>query len=57
MGLRAKSFHDFNILKLKGQQHILSFGEYSLKKYGTDNRLKRRKVISYFYKNLFKRIK
>ena len=57
MGLRAKSFHDFNILKLKGQQHILSFGEYSLKKYGTDNRLKRRKVISYFYKNLFKSIK
>ena len=57
MGLKSKSFSDFNILKLKGQQQLLTFGEYSQKKYGTKNRLKRRKVITYFYKNIFKNVK
>lgn len=57
MGLKSKSFSDFNILKLKGQQQLLTFGEYSQKKYGTNNRLKRRKVITYFYKNIFKNVK
>ena len=44
------SFSDFQKLILEGRQKILTFGEYSrLRPY---NRVNRRKVIYYFYKNI-----
>ena len=52
---KTKSFSEFNILYLGGEQRILTFGEYSQKNY---NRINRRKVIYYFYKkpnNIFKK--
>ena len=46
------SFSNFQKLNLRGQQKLLTFGKYSQKrKY---NRVNRRKIISYFYKNLSK---
>ena len=45
----SKSFSDFQLLQLNGEHKLLTFGEYSnLKKY---NRINRRKLIFYFYKN------
>jgi len=54
MVLKAKSFSDFQKLALKGQICLLTFGQYSHKTRGISNKYKRRKVISYFYKNLLK---
>jgi hypothetical protein len=48
---KANSFSEFNILHLGGEQRLLTFGEYSRKSY---NRINRRKVIYYFYKNCLK---
>ena len=52
--VKAKSFHDFNKLCLKGKQKILSFGEYCSKINTTKD--KRRKVITYNYNNLLRRL-
>ena len=52
MGLKAKSFQDFQCLHYYGQQKILSFGQYSMKTLGQPNKEKKRKIIYYFYKNL-----
>lgn len=49
---KAKSFNDFHKLALKGQICLLTFGQYSQKTRGISNKYKRRKVISYFYKNI-----
>lgn len=54
MFIKAKSFHDFHKLALKGQVVLLNFGEYSLKTVGENSRFKRRRVIEQFYKNLLK---
>lgn len=47
---KSNTFNDFNKLLLKGQQILLTFGEYSNKTAGTSSKLKRRKIIKYFYK-------
>ena len=44
------SFNDFKELKLAGQQKILNFGKYTQKEKSSKNN--RRKIISYFYRNL-----
>lgn len=49
---KAKTFHDFNKLILKGEQILLTFGEYCMKNIGNSNPAKRRKVITYFYKKI-----
>ena len=48
------SFSDFQKLTLGGSQRVLTFGEYCQKKYNNVNKINRRKVIQYFYKNLRK---
>lgn len=47
-----KSFNDFTELELKGQQKIMSFGTFCSK--SIQNKTNRKKVIEYFYKNLYK---
>ena len=48
------SFNDFNKLNLEGKQNILSYGTFvSINKNSTKE--KRRKVIKYFYQNLYNR--
>ncbi len=44
------SFNDFEKLKLLGQQQLLTFGEYTQK--DNSNKNNRRKIISYFYRNI-----
>lgn len=46
------SFSDFQKLNLGGSQRVLTFGEYCEKNYNNLNKINRRKVIKYFYKNL-----
>jgi len=46
------SFSDFQKLTLGGSQRILTFGEYCQKNYNNVNKINKRKVIQYFYKNL-----
>tara|TARA_B100000424_G_C22689852_1_gene377157 strand:+ start:304 stop:522 length:219 start_codon:yes stop_codon:yes gene_type:complete len=46
---KTQSFNNFNELELKGEQNILTFGKISSK-----NKTNRKKVIEYFYKNLYK---
>ena len=55
MFIKAKSFHDFHKLALKGQVVLLNFGEYSLKTVGEKSKFKRRRVIKQFYKKLYKK--
>jgi len=50
---KSNTFNDFNKLLLKGQQILLTFGEYSNKTAGTSSKLKRRKIIKYFYKKIW----
>lgn len=47
---KAHTFHDFNKLILRGNQIILTFGQYCAKNMGSSTPSKRRKVIQYFYK-------
>ena len=54
MFLKANSFNDFEKLILKGQLKMLSFGQYSFSKFTNPTKNKKRKVITYFYKNLLK---
>lgn len=49
--IKNLSFNNFDLLNLKGEQKHLSYGKYCQK---NNNKINRRKVISYFYKNLFK---
>lgn len=53
---KSYTFNDFNKLILKGEQILLTFGQYSSKTSGLSNKLKRRKVIKYFYKKIQKKI-
>ena len=46
---RHKSFNNFNDLHLKGEQSIMTFGKSTSK-----NKNTRKKLIEYFYKNLYK---
>lgn len=48
------SFNDFEKLIFSGEQKKLTFGEYSQKKNSDKN--KRRRIISYFYKNLYSKL-
>lgn len=50
--IKVSSFNNFEILNLKGYQKHLSYGEYCQTK--NNNKINRKKVISYFYKNLSK---
>ena len=52
MPFKVVSFNDFQILCLKGQQKLLSFGEYSCKLNSTKSN--RKKLIYYTYKNKIK---
>ena len=45
----TQSFGNFNNLHLKGEQNILTFGKSTSKSKET-----RKKIIEYFYKNLYK---
>lgn len=45
----AHSFHNFNTLTLQGQQHLLTFGEYSST---SSSKTTKQKIIAYFYRNL-----
>tara|TARA_B000000557_G_C20756443_1_gene435408 strand:- start:646 stop:867 length:222 start_codon:yes stop_codon:yes gene_type:complete len=45
----TQSFGNFNHLHLKGEQSILTFGKSTNK-----NKETRKKIIEYFYKNLYK---
>jgi len=50
---KNNSFNNFNILINKGKQKFLSYGEYMNKNVGKKTtKLKRQKVIHYYYKNL-----
>lgn len=53
MNVKSQSFNDFSTLLLKGQIKLLTFGEYSIKSFSSSDRHKRRKVIKYFYDNLY----
>lgn len=46
---QIQSFYNFDQLKLKGQQKLLTFGQYSHKKGTKENR---QKIIYYFYSKL-----
>lgn len=48
----SKSFSDFQLLQLNGEQKLLTFGEYSTQK--KHNRINRRKLIFYLCKKLHK---
>ena len=48
--VKVTSFNDFEKLELLGQQKLLTFGEYTQKQ--NSNKNNRRKIISYFYRNL-----
>ena len=50
--LKISSFNNFELLNLKGNEKHLSYGVYCIKK--QTNKINRKKVISYFYKNLSK---
>lgn len=50
--LKSVTFHDFNLLNLKGSLKHLSFGQY-VNKYKNSSRSDRRKIIYYHYKNLY----
>ena len=52
MTLKSKSFNDFGSLLLKGKLKLLTFGQYSALTIGNCNKIKRRKVIKYFYDSL-----
>jgi hypothetical protein len=49
---KAHTFNDFNKLILRGNQILLTFGQYCAKNIGCSNPAKRRKVIQYFYKRI-----
>ena len=44
------SYHDFNYLLLKGEQRLLTFGEYSCTK--NPSKKSKQKIITYFYRNM-----
>lgn len=46
------SFNDFNKLNLLGKQQHLSFGEF-VSLHSNTTKIKRQKVIKYFYQNLY----
>lgn len=52
MTLKSKSFNDFGSLLLKGKLKLLTFGQYSALTIGNCDKIKRRKVIKYFYDSL-----
>lgn len=47
---KVLSYNDFEKLELSGQQKLLTFGEYNQKE--NSNKNNRRKIISYFYRNI-----
>ncbi len=47
---KINSFSDFEKLELLGQQQLLTFGDYTQK--DNSNKNNRRKIISYFYRNI-----
>ncbi len=47
----AHSFHNFNTLTLQGQQHLLTFGEYSATS-SQSSKTTKQKIIAYFYRNM-----
>lgn len=50
---KNKSFNNFNILTKKGKQSYISYGEYMNKNiYNKIPKVKRQKIIHYYYKNL-----
>ncbi len=46
----SHSYDDFNNLLLKGEQHLLTFGEYSCTKY--PSKQTKQKIIAYFYRKM-----
>ena len=50
--IKNLSFNNFELLNMKSEQKHLSYGEYCQKK--NNNKINRKKVISYFYKHLSK---
>lgn len=44
------SYHDFNNLLLKGEQRLLTFGEYSCTKH--PSKQTKQKIIAYFYRKV-----
>ena len=48
----SKSFYDFNLLRLKGDQTFLSYGTFLMQN-PNSTKHKRRKMITYHYKKLF----
>ena len=51
MPFKTMSFNDFQILKLKGLQKLLTYGQYCNKL--TSNKINRQKIIYYNYKKIF----
>ena len=50
---KSNSFNNFNILKKKGKQSYISYGEYMNKNiYNKIPKIKRQKMIQYYYKTL-----
>lgn len=50
---KSKSFNDFHLLILKGQQRVLSYGQYFYKNnFKPTTRNKRQRIITRFYKQL-----
>jgi len=53
---KSYTFNDFSILLLKGQQSFLTYTDFVINNFGS-SRVKRRKMLSYYYNNRFKKIK
>ena len=52
MPFKTMSFNDFQILKLKGLQKLLTYGQYCNKL--TSNKINRQKIIYYNYKKMLR---